>query len=120
MSILVIAEYDNASLKAATLHTVTAAAVIATFTDVDVHVQVAGRDVHAVAEQASKIAGVSKVLLLDPPQVEADLAENIEATVLNIAKDYSHILAPATAHGKNIEQRIAAKLDVGQTAISPV
>ncbi|MFM0616089.1 FAD-binding protein [Paraburkholderia nemoris] len=114
MTILVIAEHDNASLKAATLNTVAAAAVIATFTGVDIHVLVAGRDAHAAAEQASTIAGVNKVLLADAPQLEAGLAENIEATVLNIAKDYSHILAPANAYGKNVTPRIAAKLDVAQ------
>lgn len=68
-----------------------------------------------------KVAGVAKVLLADPPQLEAGLAENVEATVLNIAKDYSHILAPATAYGKNIAPRIAVNLDVAQISeINPV
>jgi electron transfer flavoprotein alpha subunit len=80
----------------------------------NVHVLVAGHNAQGAAEAAAKIAGVSKVLLADAPQLEAGLAENVEATVLNIAKDYSHILAPATAYGKNIAPRIAAKLDVAQ------
>ncbi|WP_423368896.1 electron transfer flavoprotein subunit alpha/FixB family protein [Burkholderia sp. LMG 32019] len=123
MTILVIAEYDaptgapsvgNASIKAATLNTVAAATEIGKFVGGDIHVLVAGHNVQAAADAAAKIAGVSKVLLADAPQLEAGLAENIEATALNIAKDYSHILAPATAYGKNIAPRIAAKLDVAQ------
>src|SRR6201993_3716734 len=110
MTILVIAEHDKASLKAVTLNTVAAAAKVSG----DVHVLVAGHNAQGAAEAASKIAGVAKVLLADAPQLAAGLAENVEATVLNIAKDYSHILAPATAYGKNIAPRIAAKLDVAQ------
>jgi electron transfer flavoprotein alpha subunit len=110
MTILVIAEHDNASLKAATLNTVAAAAKIGG----DVHVLIAGHNAQAAADAAAKVAGVAKVLLADAPQLEAGLAENVEATVLNIAKDYTHILAPATAYGKNIAPRIAAKLDVAQ------
>ena len=110
MTNLVIAEHDNASIKAATLNTIAAAQKIGG----DIHVLVAGHNAQAAADAAAKIAGVSKVLLADAPQLEAGLAENIEATVLNIAKDYSHILAPATAYGKNIAPRIAAKLDVAQ------
>jgi electron transfer flavoprotein alpha subunit len=75
---------------------------------------VAGHNAQAAADAAAKIAGVAKVLLADAPQLEAGLAENVEATVLNIAKDYTHILAPATGYGKNIAPRIAAKLDVAQ------
>src|ERR1700758_229051 len=110
MTILVIAEHDNASIKAATLNTVAAAAKIGG----DIHVLVAGHNAQAAADAAAKIAGVSKVLLAAAPQLEAGLAGNIEATVVNIAKDYTHILAPATAYGKNITPRIAAKLDVAQ------
>jgi electron transfer flavoprotein alpha subunit len=110
MTNLVIAEHDNASIKAATLNTIAAAQKIGG----DIHVLVAGHNAQAAADAAAKIAGVSKVLLADAPQLEAGLAENIEATVVNIAKDYSHILAPATAYGKNITPRIAAKLDVAQ------
>src|SRR6204780_1346861 len=114
MTILVIAEHDNASLKASTLNTVAAATKIGG----DVHVLVAGHNAQGAADAAAKIAGVAKVLLADAPQLEAGLAENVEATVLTIVQDltknYTHILAPATAYGKNIAPRIAAKLDVAQ------
>ncbi len=110
MTILVIAEHDNASIKGATLNTVAAAHKIGG----DVHVLVAGHNAQSAAEAAAKIAGVAKVLLADAPQLAEGLAENVEATVLNIAKDYSHIVAPATAYGKNIAPRVAAKLDVAQ------
>ncbi|MGN7983811.1 electron transfer flavoprotein subunit alpha/FixB family protein [Burkholderia sp. 22313] len=114
MTILVIAEHGNASIKAATLNTVAAAAEVGKFVGGDIHVLVAGHNAQAAADAAAKIAGVSKVLLADAPQLAEGLAENVEATALNIAKDYSHILAPATAYGKNIAPRIAAKLDVAQ------
>ncbi|CAG9261719.1 Electron transfer flavoprotein subunit alpha [Paraburkholderia unamae] len=110
MTILVIAEHDNASVKAATLNTVAAAQKIGG----DVHVLVAGHNAQAAADTAAKIAGVAKVLLADAPQLEQGLAENVEATVISIAKNYSHILAPTTAAGKNVTPRIAAKLDVAQ------
>ncbi|WP_227247494.1 electron transfer flavoprotein subunit alpha/FixB family protein [Paraburkholderia caribensis] len=110
MTILVIAEHDNVSIKAATLNTVAAASKIGG----DVHVLVAGSNAQGAADGAAKIAGVSKVLLADAPQLAEGLAENIEGTVLNIARDYSHVLAPATAYGKNIAPRIAAHLDVAQ------
>ncbi len=114
MTILVIAEHDNASIKVATLNTVAAAAVTATLIDAEIHLLVAGYQAHDAAEAATKVAGVSKVLLADAPQLADGLAENLEATTLSIARAYSHILAPATAYGKNIAPRIAAKLDVGQ------
>ena len=110
MTNLVIAEHDNQSIKAATLNTVAAAQKIGG----DVHVLVAGHNAQAAADAAAKIAGVAKVLLADAPQLEQGLAENVEATVLGIAKNYTHILAPATAAGKNVTPRIAAKLDVAQ------
>jgi len=110
MTILVIAEHDNASIKGATLNTVAAAQKIGG----DIHVLVAGHNAQGAADAAAKIAGVAKVLLADAPQLAEGLAENVEATVLNIAKDYSHILAPATAYGKNVAPRVAAKLDVAQ------
>ncbi|WP_206952823.1 electron transfer flavoprotein subunit alpha/FixB family protein [Trinickia acidisoli] len=110
MTILVIAEHDNASIKGATLNTVAAAQKIGG----DIHVLVAGHNAQSAADAAAKIAGVTKVLLADAPQLAAGLAENVEATVLQIAKDYSHILAPATAYGKNVAPRVAAKLDVAQ------
>jgi electron transfer flavoprotein alpha subunit len=110
MTILVIAEHDNASIKAATLNTIAAAQKIGG----DIHVLVAGSNAQAAADAAAKIAGVSKVLLADAPQLGDGLAENIDGTVLRIARDYSHVLAPATAYGKNIAPRIAAHLDVAQ------
>ncbi|MEX3898310.1 electron transfer flavoprotein subunit alpha/FixB family protein [Paraburkholderia sp. BR10954] len=110
MTSLVIAEHDNATIKAATLNTVAAAQKIGG----DVHVLIAGHNAQAAADAAAKIAGVAKVLLSDAPQLEVGLAENVEATVLGIAKNYTHILAPATAAGKNVTPRIAAKLDVAQ------
>src|SRR3569833_604013 len=110
MTNLVIAEHDNTSIKGATLNTIAAAQKVGG----DIHVLVAGQNAQAAADAAAKIAGVSKVLLADAPQLAEGLAENVEATVLNIAKDYSHIFAPATAYGKSIAPRIAAKLDVAQ------
>jgi electron transfer flavoprotein alpha subunit len=110
MTNLVIAEHDSASVKAATLNTIAAAQKIGG----DIHVLVAGHYAQAAADAAVKIAGVSKVLLADAPQLAEGLAENVETTVLNIAKNYTHILAPATAYGKNVAPRIAAKLDVAQ------
>ena len=110
MANLVIAEHDNASIKAATLSTIAAAQKIGG----DIHVLVAGYNVQAAADAATRIVGVSKVLLADAPQLEAGLAENLETTVLSIAEHYSHILTAATAYGKNIAPRIAAKLDVAQ------
>jgi electron transfer flavoprotein alpha subunit len=110
MTILVIAEHDNTSIKAATLNTVAAAVKIGG----DIHVLITGHHAQGAADAAANIAGVSKVLLADAPQLEAGLAENVEATALNIARDYSHVLAPATAYGKNIAPRIAARLDVAQ------
>jgi electron transfer flavoprotein alpha subunit len=110
MAALVIAEHDNATLKGSTLNTVTAAAQCGG----EVHVLVAGHNAGAAAEAASKIAGVAKVLLADAPQFADGLAENVAEQVLALATDYSHILAPATAYGKNILPRVAAKLDVGQ------
>lgn len=110
MTILVIAEHDNAQLKAATLNTVAAAAKIGG----DIHVLVAGHGAQAVAQQAAQAAGVAKVLLADAASLEQALAENVAAQVLAIASSYSHILFPATASGKNVAPRVAAKLDVAQ------
>ncbi|MFT4434609.1 electron transfer flavoprotein subunit alpha/FixB family protein [Caballeronia sp. 15715] len=110
MTNLVIAEHDGLSIKPATLNTIAVAQKMGD----DIHVLVAGHNAQAAADAAARIAGVSKVLLADAPQLEAGLAENIEATVLGIARDYTHILVPATAYGKNIAPRIAAKLDVAQ------
>jgi electron transfer flavoprotein alpha subunit len=110
MTILVIAEHDNAHLKGATLNTIAAAQKIGG----DIHVLVAGSGAQAVADQAAKAAGVAKVLLADAPQLADGLAENVAEQVLQAAGDYSHILFPATASGKNVAPRVAAKLDVAQ------
>ena len=110
MVALVIAEHDNASLKGSTLHTVTAAAQCGG----DVHVLVAGSNAGAAAAAAAQIAGVSKVIVADAAHFADGLAENVAEQVLALAQGdaYSHILAPATAYGKNILPRVAAKLDV--------
>lgn len=110
MTNLVIAEHDNSSLKPATLNAVEAAAQIGG----DVHILVAGKGAQAVADAAAKVAGVTKVLVADGDSLEQFLAENVAAQVLAVAGDYSHILFPATANGKNIAPRVAAKLDVAQ------
>ena len=110
MTALVIAEHDNASIKGATLNTVTAAAACGG----DVHVLVAGHNAAAAAQAAAQIAGVSKVIHADSEALAHGLAENVAAQVLAIAANYSHILFPATAAGKNVAPRVAAKLDVGQ------
>jgi electron transfer flavoprotein alpha subunit len=115
MSILVIAEHDNAAIKGATLNTVTAAlACGADANKAEVHVLVAGSGSQAAANMASQIAGVSKVIHADAPQFAHGLAEEVAAQVFAIAANYSHILFPATASGKNIAPRVAAKLDVAQ------
>ncbi|MFC3106792.1 electron transfer flavoprotein subunit alpha/FixB family protein [Undibacterium arcticum] len=114
MTVLVIAEHDNASLKGSTLHTVTAAIQCGG----EVHLLVAGHHCGAAAEAAAHIAGVTKVLVADAPAFADGLAENVAAQVLALAGGasghYTHILAPATAYGKNILPRVAARLDVGQ------
>ncbi|QNP49434.1 electron transfer flavoprotein subunit alpha/FixB family protein [Diaphorobacter aerolatus] len=110
MTALVIAEHDNASIKPATLNAVTAAKAC----DADVHVLVAGEGAAAAAQAAAQIAGVSKVILADGASLKDGLAENVAAQVLAIAGNYGHILFPATAAGKNVAPRVAAKLDVAQ------
>lgn len=110
MTSLVIAEHDNATIRPATLNTVTAAVACGG----EVHVLVAGHNASGAAEAASKIAGVAKVIHADGASLEHQLAENIAAQVLSIAGNYSHILFPATANGKNAAPRVAAKLDVAQ------
>jgi electron transfer flavoprotein alpha subunit len=107
---LVIAEHDHGTLKGATLNTVTAAVACGG----DVHVLVAGHNAAAAVQAAAQIAGVAKVLHADGPSLAEGLAENVAAQVLSIASSYSHILFPATAGGKNVAPRVAAKLDVAQ------
>jgi electron transfer flavoprotein alpha subunit len=110
MATLVIAEHDHGTLKPATLNTVTAALACGG----DVHVLIAGANAGGAAQAAAKIAGVAKVLHADGPTLAEQLAENVAAQVLAIAKNYSHLLFPATAHGKNVAPRVAALLDVAQ------
>lgn len=110
MTALVIAEHDNQSIKGATLNTVTAALQAGG----DVHVLVAGHNAGAAAAQAAQIAGVSKVIHADSEALGHGLAENVAAQVLAMAANYSHIVFPATAGGKNAAPRVAAKLDVAQ------
>jgi len=114
MVALVIAEHDNGSLKGSTHHTVTAALQCGEGAGNEVHVLVAGSNCGAAAEAAAQIAGVSKVLVADAPYFADGLAENVAEQILAVAGSYSHILAPATAYGKNILPRVAAKLDVAQ------
>jgi len=110
MSALVIAEHNNLFLNAATLHTITAAVQCGG----DVDVLIAGNAADAVAIEASKIVGVRKVIHIDASDLGDQLAEPLAAQILAIANQYSHILAPATASGKNVMPRVAAKLDVAQ------
>jgi len=110
MSILVIAEHDNQSLKAATLNTITAAAKLGG----EVHVLVAGAACGAAAEQAAQVQGVAKVKVADAAHYADQTAENLTALVVANAAGYTHILAPATTFGKNFMPRVAALLDVAQ------
>ncbi len=110
MSSLVIAEHDNSSIKPSTLNTITAAAQCGG----DVHVLVAGHNAGAAASAAAQITGVSKVIHVENAGLAHGLAENVTAQVVALASGYSHLLFPATAYGKNIAPRVAAKLDVGQ------
>jgi electron transfer flavoprotein alpha subunit len=110
MSILVIAEHDNAALKAATLNTVAAAAKIGG----EIHVLVAGTGCAAAAQLAAALAGVAKVKLADAAHYADQTAENLAALVVANAGGYTHILAPATTFGKNLLPRVAALLDVAQ------
>jgi len=112
MSILVVAEHDNTSLKSSTLHTLGAAGKLPG----EIHVLVAGHNSSGAAQAAAQAAGVAKVLHADAPYLAQPTAENIAATVLSVIAngDYSHVLGPASGFGKNVVPRIAAKLDVAQ------
>ncbi len=112
MTALVIAEHDNATIKGATLNTVTAALACGG----EVHVLVAGHNAAAAAQAAAHIAGVAKVIHADSANLADALAENVAAQVLALAGNYSHILFAATAAGKNVAPRVAAKLDVAQVS----
>jgi electron transfer flavoprotein alpha subunit len=110
MTALVLAEHDNQHLRATTLNTVTAAAKASG----DVHVLVVGSGCGRVAEQAAQVAGVKKVLVADAPHFADELAENVAEQVVAVAKNYTHIFAPASSFGKNVLPRVAAKLDCAQ------
>ena len=110
MAVLVIAEHNNASLKGATLNTVTAALQCGG----DVHVLVAGFNASPAAQAAAGVAGVAKVLHADAEGLEHGLAENVAGLVVSIAAGYTHLLFPATSSGKNVAPRTAALLDVAQ------
>jgi electron transfer flavoprotein alpha subunit len=112
MTTLVVAEHDNAALRAATLNTVSAAQAIGGET----HLLVAGHNARSVAEQAAQVAGAAKVLLAEDPAYEHVLAEDIAALVVSLARNYSHVLAPASTFGKNFLPRVAALLDVAQVS----
>jgi electron transfer flavoprotein alpha subunit len=110
MSVLIIADHDNANIKSATLNAITAAKQLGD----DLHLLVAGSGCKSVAEQAAQIDGINKVLLCDDAAYEHAMPENISKLVVGLADGYSHILAAATTSGKNYMPRIAAKLDVAQ------
>jgi len=109
MTALVFVEHDNNNIKDATLSAVTAAKAFG-----DVHLLVAGANCGSVAEAATKIEGISKVLVADNPAYEHPLAEELTAIVLSVAEGYEAIIAPATTTGKNFLPRVAAALDVAQ------
>ncbi len=112
MSVLVLAEHDNASLKAATLNAVAAAAKIGA----PVSVLVAGQNCSAAAEAASKVAGVAKVLVADAPEYAHALPENLAPLLVELARSHTHVMAAATTNGKNVMPRVAALLDVAQVS----
>jgi len=112
MSVLVLAEHDNESLKDATLSAVTAAGKLGG----DVHVLVAGSNARAAAEAAAKIEGVAKVLLADSPEYDHLIAENVAPLLVQLMGSYEALVAPATTKGKNVLPRVAAKLDVAQVS----
>ncbi|SAK94584.1 electron transfer flavoprotein subunit alpha/beta [Caballeronia temeraria] len=110
MSVLIIAEHDNQTVKAATLHTISAAVEL----DQEVSVLVVGTGCGAVARAVSRVQGVSKVLLADAPLLGDGLAESSARQILSVAREFDHIFIPETAFGRNVAPRVAAKLDVGQ------
>jgi electron transfer flavoprotein alpha subunit len=116
MSILVVAEHDNKSVKPATLHAVAAASELSKAGAGDIHILVAGQDCRPAADAAAKIEGVAKVLVADDPAYGHGLAENVAPLLVGLAANYSHVLAPATTQGKNLMPRVAALLDVMQVS----
>ncbi len=112
MAVLVLAEHDNQTVKKSTLNTVAAAQKIGG----DIHLLVAGHECGAAANAAAQVAGVAKVLHADAKQLDDEIAENVAALIVALAKNYSHLLAPATSNGKNVMPRVAALLDVQQVS----
>jgi electron transfer flavoprotein alpha subunit len=114
MSVLVLAEHDNLSLKSATLHAITAARALGG----DIHVLIAGQSAGSAAAAVAAVPDVAKVLLAESPWLAEPTAENVAANALAViaAGDYSHVVAAATSFGKNAMPRIAAKLDVAQVS----
>lgn len=112
MKTLVLAEHDNRAIRKSTLNTVTAAQEIGG----EIHVLVAGHGCGEAARAAAKIAGVAKVLHADAPHLDNELAENVAALIVSLAKGYTHVMAPATANGKNVLPRAAALLDAQQVS----
>ncbi len=112
MAVLVLAEHDNQTVKKSTLNTVAAAQKIGG----DIHLLVAGHECGAAAKAAAQVAGVAKVLHADAKQLDDEIAENVAALIVALAKNYSHLLAPATSNGKNVMPRVAALLDVQQVS----
>jgi electron transfer flavoprotein alpha subunit len=110
MSVLVVAEHDNKTIRKATLNTVAAAQKLGG----DLHVLVAGHQAGDAGKAAASIPGIAKVLLADAPHLGDFLAENVSALIVSLAKGYTHIIAPATSNGKNVMPRVAALLDVQQ------
>ncbi|HEX4926748.1 MAG TPA: FAD-binding protein [Burkholderiales bacterium] len=110
MAVLVVAEHDNASLRKATLHAVAAGQKIGG----ELHLLIAGHQAQGAAKEAAQVAGVAKVVHADAPQLAEFLAENVAALIVDLAKSYGHVLAPATSNGKNVMPRVAALLDVQQ------
>ncbi|WP_018436079.1 electron transfer flavoprotein subunit alpha/FixB family protein [Paraburkholderia atlantica] len=110
MTILVIAEHDNATLKRATLNAITAAGAVGG----DIHVLVAGHGASAVVAQAANVAGVAEVLVAEAPEYAHGLPENLAALVVSLARAYTHVIAASTAVGKNFMPRVAALLDSAQ------
>jgi len=114
MSVLVVAEHENSSLKPATLNAVAAAAELSKVGAGDIHLLVAGQNCRPAADTAAKIPSVAKVLIADDAAYGHGLAENVAPLLVGLAANYSHVLAPATTQGKNLMPRVAALLDVMQ------
>ena len=116
MTVLVLAEHDNASLNVATLSACAAAGAVVAGGDGDIHMLVAGENCGGVAAEAAKVSGIARVLHADGAHLAHGLAEDLAALIVGLAGGYSHLLATATTHGKNVMPRVAALLDVQQVS----